>query len=89
MFGNISAFVNGNMFSRLFGNDIFVRLSDKNRQELLEEKGASLLEPMNGKPMKEYVVVPSAWKNKPETIRLWLSRSLDWTSTLSPKKTEK
>jgi TfoX/Sxy family transcriptional regulator of competence genes len=89
MFGNISAFVNGNMFSGLFGNDIFVRLSDKNRQELLEEKGASLLEPMNGKPMKEYVVVPSAWKNKPETIRLWLSRSLDWTSSLPPKKTKK
>jgi TfoX/Sxy family transcriptional regulator of competence genes len=86
MFGNISAFVNGNMFSGLFGNDIFVRLSDKNRQELLEEKGASLLEPMKGKPMKEYVVVPNAWKNKPETIRLWLSRSLDWTSTLPPKR---
>jgi hypothetical protein len=44
---------------------------------------------MKGKPMKEYVVVPSAWKNKPETIRLWLSRSLDWTSSLPPKKTKK
>jgi TfoX/Sxy family transcriptional regulator of competence genes len=89
MFGNISAFVNGNMFAGLFGNDIFVRLSDKNRQELLEEKGTSLLEPMKGKPMKEYIVVPNAWKNKPESIRLWLSRSLDWTSTLPPKKTKK
>jgi TfoX/Sxy family transcriptional regulator of competence genes len=48
MFGNISAFVNGNMFAGLFGNDIFVRLSDENRRELLEEKGASLLEPMKG-----------------------------------------
>jgi TfoX/Sxy family transcriptional regulator of competence genes len=49
MFGNISAFVNGNMFAGLFGNDIFVRLSDKSRQELLGEKGASYLEPMKGK----------------------------------------
>ena len=89
MFGNISAFVNGNMFAGLFGNDIFVRLSDKNRQELLEEEGASLLEPMKGKPMKEYVVIPKTWQNKPDTIRLWLSRSLDWTSKLPPKKNKK
>ncbi len=89
MFGNISAFVNGNMFAGLFGNDIFVRLSDENRRELLKEKGASFLEPMKGRPMKEYVVIPKTWKNQPETVRLWLSRSLDWTSELSPKKTKK
>jgi TfoX/Sxy family transcriptional regulator of competence genes len=70
MFGNISAFVNGNMFARLFGNDIFVRLSNENRQELLTENGTSYLEPMEGKPMKEYVVIPKAWRNNPETIRL-------------------
>jgi TfoX/Sxy family transcriptional regulator of competence genes len=89
MFGNISAFVNGNMFAGLFGNDIFVRLSDENRRELLREKGASLLEPMKGKPMKEYIVIPKTWKNQPETIRLWLSRSLDWTTKLPPKKSKK
>ena len=38
MFGNISAFVNGNMFAGLFGNDLFVRLSDESRKELLEKK---------------------------------------------------
>ena len=34
MFGNISAFVNGNMFAGLFGNDLFVRLSEERRKEL-------------------------------------------------------
>ncbi len=89
MFGNISAFVNGNMFAGLFGDDLFVRLSDESRKELLEEKGASLLEPMKGKPMKEYVVLPNAWRNQHETIRIWVTRSLDWTSKLPPKKTKK
>lgn len=89
MFGNISAFVNGNMFAGLFGNDLFLRLSEESRQELLSNKGASLLEPMKGKPMKEYIVIPQTWKNKPETVRQWLSRSLDWTSKLPPKKTKK
>ncbi len=89
MFGNISAFVNGNMFAGLFGDDLFVRLSDESRKELLEEKGASLLEPMKGKPMKEYVVLPNAWRNQHETARLWVARSLNWTSKLPPKKTKK
>ena len=85
VFGNISAFVNGNMFAGLFGNDLFVRVSEESRKEL-EKKGASLLEPMKGKPMREYVVVPKAWRNQPETVRLWIIRSLDWTSRLPPKK---
>ncbi len=89
MFGNISAFVNGNMFAGLFGNDLFVRVSGESREELLDKKGASLLEPMKGKPMKEYVVIPKAWLNQPETVRLWVSQSLDWTSRLPPKKTKK
>jgi len=89
MFGNISAFVNGNMFAGLFGNDLFVRLSEESRTELLEEKGASRLEPMKGKPMKEYVVIPKIWQDQHETVRLWVARSLDWTSKLPPKKSKK
>jgi TfoX/Sxy family transcriptional regulator of competence genes len=89
MFGNISAFINGNMFTGLFGNDLFVRLSEESRRELLENKGASLLEPMKGKPMKEYVVIPKAWRNQHETVRIWVTRSLDWASKLPPKKTKK
>ncbi len=89
MFGNISAFVNGNMFAGLFGNDLFVRLSDENRQELLSKKGASIPEPMKGKPMKQYVLIPKVWRNQREVVRLWVARSLDWTSKLPPKGTEK
>jgi TfoX/Sxy family transcriptional regulator of competence genes len=89
MFGNISAFVNGNMFAGLFGNKLFVRLSDEDRRKLLEKKGASLLEPMKGKPMREYIVLPKAWRNQQETVRQWIARSLDWTSKLPPKKAKK
>jgi TfoX/Sxy family transcriptional regulator of competence genes len=89
MFGNISAFVNGNMFTGLFGNDLFVRLSDESRRELLENKSAALLEPIKGKPMKEYVVIPKSWRNQHQTVRLWITRSLEWTGKLPPKKTKK
>ena len=89
MFGDISAFVNGNMFFGVFGNDMFVRLSDNDRSELLKNKGASNLEPMKGRPMKDYVIMPSAWRDNPKTLKPWVSRALAWTSKLPPKKSEK
>lgn len=89
MFGNISGFVNGNMFMGLFGNDLFVRVSDQDREELLKEKGASLLEPMKGKPMKEYVVIPQDWRKQRATVRAWVSKSLDWASKLPQKKNKR
>ncbi len=89
MFGNISAFVNGNMFFGIFGNDLFVRLSIEDREVLLKNKGASMLEPMKGKPMKDYVVVPMTWRNRPGTLNSWISKALEWSSQLPPKKTRK
>ena len=86
MFGNISAFVNGNMFFGVFGNDLFLRLSGQDKVELLKNKGALMLEPMKGKPMKDYVVLPKTWSAKPETLRSWISKSLEWSSMLPPKK---
>ncbi len=89
MFGNVSAFVNGNMFMGVFGSDLFVRLPPETRQELLKNRGASVLEPAKGKQMKEYVVIPKAWRNQQETLRIWVSRSLDWASKLPAKNVKK
>jgi len=86
MFGNLSAFVNGNMFSGIYGEDLFVRLSDGDRADLLKVKGASLFEPMKGRPMKEYVCVPKAWLETPAMLKPWIIRSLEWSSALPPKK---
>ncbi len=89
MFGNLSAFVNGNMFFGLFGNDLFLRLSSQDQQELLKQKGARFLEPMKGRPMKNYELIPETWKNEPDTIHIWVSRSLAWSSKLPAKKAKK
>ena len=88
MFGNEAAFVNGNLFAGLYGKDIFVRLPEESRKELLREKGASLFEPMRGRTMKEYVVIPSSWRRRPETVKSWVSRSLEWVGTM-PSKSKK
>ena len=85
MFGHIAAFINGNMFAGTFGSDIALRLSTEARAELLREEGASVFEPMPGRPMKEYVMLPSPWLNDPEKVRRWVSRALEWAAQLPPK----
>src|ERR1700694_4396433 len=75
MFGNLAAFVNGNMFTGLFGEDLFVRVSDDDRGKLLKEGGADF-SPMPGRAMKGYVALPSGWEKRTDATRAWIARSL-------------
>jgi TfoX/Sxy family transcriptional regulator of competence genes len=86
MFGNLAAFVNGNMFAGLFGDRLFVRLPPDARAELLACDGAGPFEPMPGRPMTEYVMLPEAWRGEPPTARSWMLRSFQWASELPPKE---
>jgi TfoX/Sxy family transcriptional regulator of competence genes len=84
MFGNPSAFVNGNMFMGLFGSDLFVRLPEPDR-DAVAAAGGGPFEPMPGRPMREYAVLPAAWRDQPDRLRDWASRSLAWARDLPPK----
>jgi TfoX/Sxy family transcriptional regulator of competence genes len=86
MFGNRAAFVNGNMFLALFGSKVAVRLADEDRATLLKEAGAGSFEPMPGKAMKEYVVLPEAWRTRRKKAERWVERSFAWAGGLPPKK---
>ncbi|MBM3925743.1 MAG: TfoX/Sxy family protein [SAR202 cluster bacterium] len=86
MFGQVAAFVNGNMFMGLFGDDLFVRLSDADQSALMREKGASPFTPMEGRPMKGYVVVPSSWLGQAGKVKPWVERSLAFTASMPPKE---
>lgn len=88
MFGNVAAFVNGNMFTGLFGQELFVRLPEEDRARAIEEGGAAF-EPMPGRPMKEYVSLPPTWRDDSERARAWIERSREWASTLPPKRPRK
>ena len=63
-----------------------VRLAEDDRARLLKEKGAGPFEPMPGRAMKEYVVVPAALVAKPASLRAWIERGLQYALTLPPKK---
>lgn len=88
MFGQLSAFVNGNMFMGIFGEDVLVRLPEADRADVIGA-GGSVFEPMAGRPMKAYVVLPGAWRDEPDRIREWAARSLDHAEELPPKPKKK
>jgi TfoX/Sxy family transcriptional regulator of competence genes len=59
MFGYPAAFVNGNLFASLFSDTLVLRLGPDGTAELLE-LGGRPFEPMAGRPMRGYAVVPDS-----------------------------
>ena len=84
MFGQLAAFVRGNMFMGIFGEDVFVRLPEADREQVRAAGGVPF-EPMAGRPMKEYVVLPEDWRDDLDRIRGWAARALDHVEELPPK----
>jgi TfoX/Sxy family transcriptional regulator of competence genes len=89
MFGQPAAFANGNMFMGVFGEDLFVRLSEPDRNEARTQAGFVAFEPMPGRAMSEYWVIPRSVVKNPDEARQWVARSLRYALTLAPKKPKK
>ena len=84
MFGNLGAYVNGNMFMGSFGADVGVKLADRDREELLALDGAGPFGP-DERPMGGYVTLPTTWPSSTENAEHWITHSLDHVSTFPPK----
>ncbi|HUH08153.1 MAG TPA: TfoX/Sxy family protein [Egibacteraceae bacterium] len=88
MFGNVGAFVNGNMFMGLFGADVGLKLPEDARQELLAIQGAGPFGPAE-RPMGGYVTLPADVAEDPEQADPWVSRALEHVGALPPKQAKK
>lgn len=86
MFGNYAGFANGNMFLCLFGDEVAVRLRDTDRTELLSLTGSRPFEPMPGRPMKEYIVLPAHWRTSPALAEAWVDRSLTYAMAMPTRR---
>jgi TfoX/Sxy family transcriptional regulator of competence genes len=85
MFGYPAAFTGqGHMFTGLHQDRWVLRLPDDARAEL-EGKGATVFEPMPGRPMTGFVVLPAPVLDDPDALRQWLERSLAFAEALPPK----
>jgi TfoX/Sxy family transcriptional regulator of competence genes len=85
MFGGLTLFANGHMFSGVHGRKIIVRLGEADRAAAESQSGAVPFEPMPGRVMREYVVVPERVWNEPEALEDWLRLSLEYVGSLPPK----
>ncbi|MCI4369613.1 MAG: TfoX/Sxy family protein [Thermoplasmata archaeon] len=86
MFGQPSAFVNGNLFMGVFGPDLFVRLSKGSESPAERPEGARAFEPMPGRPMRGYFVLPAETLRTDRKAKEWVARALEFGGRLPPKK---
>ena len=84
MFGYPAGFVGGNMAVGLHQESFIVRLPEDERAARLAD-GWDQFEPMVGRPMREYVALPSGVAADLEQARHWAERAAEYVRTLPPK----
>ena len=84
MFGNLGAFVHGNMFAGLFGAAVGVRLAESDVGELEAIEGSGPFGP-HERPMGGYMSLPAAWRGSPEVAAGWVDRALTHVRSMPPK----
>ncbi len=88
MFGQLSAFVNGNMFCGIFGEELMVRLPEQ-EIETVKKQGGRDFEPMAGHKMSGYVIVPGDWRTKPAPAVALIKKALAHASSMPAKAPKK
>jgi TfoX/Sxy family transcriptional regulator of competence genes len=82
MFGNLGAFVNGNMFMGLFGPDIGLKLSTDD-QQTVRAAGGGDFGPAE-RPMGGFVSVPSS--TEPEQLNYWIRAALGYVAGMPARQ---
>ena len=82
MFGNLGAFVQGNMFMGLFGSDIGVKLRLPD-QDKVRAVGGTPFGPVE-RPMSGYVALPAT--ADPDLWHEWIAEALAYVAEQPPKR---
>jgi len=85
MFVYPAAFVGGNMVTSLHQQSWIVRLSAAQQADA-RSIGATSFDPMGGRPMRSYLVLPPSIVDDDEAIAVWVARAIEHTRTLPAKK---
>ncbi len=86
MFGYPCAWIGGNMLTGLFAEAWWVRVSEPDRAVLLALPGAHPFEPLPGRAMGRYVVLPPDVVGSEANLDAWLEKAIAFTRTLPPKR---
>jgi TfoX/Sxy family transcriptional regulator of competence genes len=84
MFGYPALFLNGKMFAGTFQDKIVVKFGDD--RSIPGAKTAKGFEPMPGRPMTGFYVVPEPVVKSPAKLRAWIDHAHAYAKTLPAKK---
>jgi TfoX/Sxy family transcriptional regulator of competence genes len=86
MFGFPAYFANGHMFLGLFESQLFMRLPDQIRAATERQAGPLRhLEPMPGRPMKEYFVLPGSFLANEKSLAALIAQAAAHAQSLPAK----
>jgi hypothetical protein len=85
MFGYPALFVGGNLITGLFADRWMIRLGDDDREALFRLPGAGPFEPMPGRTMTGYGVLPEDVVADDAAIDDWVGRAVAHGKTLPAK----
>jgi TfoX/Sxy family transcriptional regulator of competence genes len=86
MFGYPTYFIAGHMFAGLFQDKLFVRLSRDQEPSLRKAfPGIAWLEPMPGRPMRDYHVLPEELYRNAARMESLLKKAVDHAKMLPTK----
>jgi TfoX/Sxy family transcriptional regulator of competence genes len=90
MFGCPCYFVNNNMFAGVHQEVIIMRLSPDDRAAIVKEHDeVGNFEPMEGRPMREYMALPETIVEDEQEFQKWMDKSYAFASSLPPKEKKK
>ncbi|PNI09394.1 hypothetical protein CXX84_03765 [Arthrobacter sp. AFG7.2] len=89
MFGNLGAFVNGNMFAGLFGPVIGIKLSPDDKQKLEGSERTVPFGPAD-RPMRDYTGLPEIWNEEGDgddaRAKAWIRKAHEHVAGLPAKE---
>jgi TfoX-like protein len=85
MFGYPAAFIGGNLVTSLHAARWVVRLPD-DKLAKLHEAGGSIFEPMAGRPMKGFAVLPTTVVGDDAAVAAWVGRAIEHGRRMPAKK---
>jgi TfoX/Sxy family transcriptional regulator of competence genes len=86
MFGYPAYFINGNMFAGIHSNKLFIRLSEADIADIKKNfKDVTSFEPMPGRPMKGYIVLPKTVYSDNKLFSELIDKSVNYASSLTAR----
>ena len=88
MFGTAAWFLETNdmIFAGAWGEGVMVRIGEQRTSSLIESGEAEPFDPMEGKPMREYVYLNGEQIAEDGELLEWLDEASEFAASLPPKK---